>query len=81
VVDSGTGKVEAGPTVQARGFVENEAVFEDVIPRIEQALAEATTQGVKDTYELQQVVRRVVGKWVGGKLRRRPMIIPVVIAA
>jgi ribonuclease J len=81
VVDSVTGKVAAGPTVQARGFVENEAVFEDVIPRIEQALAEATTQGVKDTYELQQVVRRVVGKWVGGKLRRRPMIIPVVIAA
>jgi ribonuclease J len=81
VVDSVTGKVAAGPTVQARGFVVNDTVFEDVIPRIEQALAEATEQGVKDTYELQQVVRRVVGKWVGGKLRRRPMIIPVVIAA
>jgi ribonuclease J len=81
VVDSVTGKVAAGPTVQARGFVVNDTVFEDVIPRIEQALAEATAQGVKDTYELQQVVRRVVGKWVGGKLRRRPMIIPVVIAA
>jgi ribonuclease J len=81
VVDSVTGKVAAGPAVQARGFVENDAVFDEVLPRIEEALAEATANGVKDTYELQQVVRRVVGKWVGGKLRRRPMIIPVVIPA
>ena len=81
VVDSVTGKVAAGPTVQARGFVENDEVFDEVIPRIEEALAQATESGVKDAYELQQVVRRVVGRWVGGKLRRRPMIIPVVIEA
>ncbi len=81
VVDSVTGKVAAGPTVQARGFVENDDVFAEVIPRIEDALAQATESGVKDAYELQQVVRRVVGRWVGGKLRRRPMIIPVVIEA
>jgi ribonuclease J len=81
VVDSVTGKVAAGPTVQARGFVENDEVFAEVIPRIEEALAQATESGVKDAYELQQVVRRVVGRWVGGKLRRRPMIIPVVIEA
>jgi ribonuclease J len=81
VVDTVTGKIAAGPTVQARGFVENDELFADVIPRIEDALAQATENGVRDIYELQQVVRRVVGKWVGGKLRRRPMIIPVVIAA
>ncbi|MFL6098894.1 MAG: ribonuclease J [Actinomycetales bacterium] len=81
VVDTVTGKVAAGPAVQARGFVENDAVFDEVLPRIEDALLEAATNGVRDTYELQQVVRRVVGRWVGGKLRRRPMIIPVVIAA
>ncbi len=68
-------------TVQARGFVENDEVFSEVIPRIDEALAQAIETGVRDAYELQQVVRRVVGKWVGGKLRRRPMIIPVVIEA
>jgi ribonuclease J len=26
-------------------------------------------------------MRRAVGSWVGGKIRRRPMIIPVVIQA
>jgi ribonuclease J len=81
VVDSVTGKVAVGPAVQARGFTENDSVFDGVLPRIEEALADATANGVRDTYELQQVVRRVVGKWVGSTLRRRPMIIPVVIAA
>jgi ribonuclease J len=81
VVDSVTGKVAVGPSVQARGFAQNDSVFDAVLPRIEEALADATANGVRDTYELQQVVRRVVGKWVGGTLRRRPMIIPVVIAA
>jgi ribonuclease J len=81
VVDSGTGKVLAGPEIHARGFAEGDEVFDSVLPQIEAALAEATGQGQTDTYQLQQVVRRVVGRWVGGKLRRRPMIIPVVVSA
>ena len=44
-------------------------------------MAEAAARGVTDSYELQQVIRRTVGGWVGGKLRRRPMIIPMVIDA
>jgi ribonuclease J len=81
VIDSGSGKVLAGPEIHARGFAEGDDVFNSVRPQIEAALAEATEQGQTDTYQLQQVVRRVVGRWVGGKLRRRPMIIPVVVAA
>ena len=38
-------------------------------------------EGVDDTYQLQQTVRRVVGRWVNKAHRRRPMIIPVVIEA
>jgi len=81
VMDSATGKIAAGPEIQARGFAEDQEVFDQVLPRLEQALAEATGNGVTDTYQLQQVVRRTVGGWVGGKLRRRPMIIPIVIEA
>ncbi|NUR17545.1 MAG: hypothetical protein HOQ13_14730, partial [Dermatophilaceae bacterium] len=36
---------------------------------------------VRDDQQLQQVVRRAVGSWVGGKIRRRPMFIPVVLQA
>jgi len=32
-----------------------------------------------DTFQLQQVVRRVVGRWVNEAYRRRPMIIPLVV--
>ena len=81
VVDSASGKVLAGPEIHARGFAEGDEVFASVRPKIEQALAEAAAQGSTDPYQLQQVVRRVVGGWVGGKIRRRPMIIPVVISA
>ncbi|XKG28256.1 hypothetical protein LG324_09535 [Phycicoccus jejuensis] len=45
------------------------------------ALEDATAQGVTDSHQLQQVVRRTIGPWVGRKIRRRPMIIPTVIEA
>jgi ribonuclease J len=38
-------------------------------------------EGNHDSRQLQQVVRRVLGSYVGRKLRRRPMILPVVIEA
>ncbi len=81
VIDAASGKIAAGPEIMARGFVEDEAIFDAVIPKIEQALAEATGNGVRDEYQLQQVIRRTIGGWVGGKIRRKPMIIPVVIEA
>jgi ribonuclease J len=81
VVDSGTGKVVAGPEIHARGFAEDESVFDRIKPRIADALTEAASGGVGDTYQLQQVVRRVVGRWVNESYRRRPMIIPLVVEA
>ncbi len=79
VIDSMTGKVVAGPEITARGFAPDEDIFDEIRPRLEAALEDATGSGVTDPYELQQVIRRTVGSWVGGKIRRRPMIIPTVI--
>jgi ribonuclease J len=79
VVDSATGKVVGGPAVSARGFLEDDSVFDEVIPAITAALEDAGAQGVADTRQLQQVVRRTLGRWVSNTHRRRPMIIPVVI--
>ena len=79
VVDSMTGKVVAGPEITARGFAPDEDIFDEVRPRIQAALEDAIGHGVTDPFELQQVIRRTVGGWVGGKIRRRPMIIPTVI--
>jgi ribonuclease J len=81
VIDAATGKIAAGPEITARGFAEDDTIFDEVIPKVEQALAEATGNGVRDEYQLQQVIRRTIGSWVGGTIRRRPMIIPIVIEA
>ena len=47
--------------------------------QIEEALARAAAEGISDSYQLQQVVRRTVGRWVSDTYRRRPMIIPVLL--
>ena len=80
-IDMQTGRVVVGPEIQARGFAEDESVFDDVLPQIVKALADATQNGTRDTHGLSQVVRRTVGRWVNTQHRRRPMIIPVVIEA
>jgi len=81
VVDSVSGKVAGGPEIHARGFAEDDSVFEDVKPAIIDALNRAVADGTTDAHQLQQTVRRVIGRWVSNTHRRRPMIIPVVIEA
>lgn len=81
VVDASTGKIISGPEIHARGFAEDDAVFDDVKPKIAAALTEAAKSGVRDQHALSQVVRRTIGRWVNQSLRRRPMIVPLVIEA
>jgi ribonuclease J len=79
VVDSVTGKVVGGPAVSAKGFSDDPAVFEDVVPLITEALDRAAADGISDPHQLQQIVRRAVGRWVNETYRRRPMIVPTVV--
>jgi ribonuclease J len=79
VMDSATGKVSAGPEIHARGSGIDDAALVDVLPRIQDAIEAAVADGMTDTSQLQQVVRRVVGRWVNETYRRRPMIIPLVV--
>ncbi|MFI2713246.1 ribonuclease J [Micromonospora sp. NPDC018662] len=79
VVDSVTGKVVAGPTVSAKGFSEDPAAFNPVIPLVTEALNRAAADGITDPHQLQQIVRRTVGRWVNDAYRRRPMIVPTVV--
>jgi ribonuclease J len=79
VVDSVTGKVVGGPTVSAKGFSEDPEAFNAVIPLITEALDRAAADGIADPHQLQQIVRRTVGRWVNDAYRRRPMIVPNVV--
>ena len=81
VVETRTGTILAGPDIQARGVAEDGSVFDDVLPDVTTALQEALDKGNADAHSLQQAMRRTLGRWVGRRLRRRPMIVPVVIEA
>ncbi|MEU2510063.1 ribonuclease J [Streptomyces sp. NPDC007863] len=79
VVDSSTGKITGGPHVHARGSGIEDSAFDAVLPKIEQALNKSAQDGVVEPHQLQQLIRRIVGKWVSDTYRRRPMILPVVV--
>jgi ribonuclease J len=79
VIDMTNGKLVAGPEIHARGSGIDETGFEQVRPLLEEALARAAADGINDSHQLGQLIRRTAGKWVSSNYRRRPMIIPVVV--
>ncbi|MEV4254406.1 ribonuclease J [Spirillospora sp. NPDC049652] len=78
-IDSSSGKLVAGPEIHARGAGIVNEDFDAIIDRLEDALRDAASNGVNDHHQINQVIRRTVGKWVSDNYRRRPMIIPVVV--
>jgi len=79
VIDSVTGKVVGEPSISAKGFSEDPDAFNPVIPLLTAALHRSAADGITDTHQLGQVVRRTVGRWVNDAYRRRPMIVPTVV--
>ncbi|MHA3683948.1 ribonuclease J [Leucobacter sp. HY1910] len=79
VVETTLGQIVSGPEIHARGVAEDARVYDKIKPQIAKALEDAMNDGVTDRRGLQQVVRRTVGRWVGTKLRRKAMIVPVVV--
>jgi ribonuclease J len=79
VVDSSTGALVAGPQLHMRGVAEQTSRLDEIVPQIERAITEATAGGSFDSHQLQQAIRRTVGRWASSRLRRKPMIIPVVV--
>ena len=79
VVDLEQEMILSGPTIKSVGMAEEDSVFEEIEQDVRDALARALEDPEADTYSCQQAMRRVIGRWVGRKLRRRPMIVPVVV--
>lgn len=79
VIDEATGKIVGGPFVAGRGFSDEPAPWDEIAPLIEAAVSEAAREGISDPHQLQQRVRRIVGRWVNARYRRRPMIVPIVL--
>lgn len=79
VVEPSLAQIVSGPEIHAKGVAEDDRVFAEIVPKIADALEDAMNDGMRDHHALQQVVRRTIGRWVGTKLRRKAMIVPVVV--
>ncbi|MBD0688985.1 ribonuclease J [Streptomyces sp. CBMA123] len=78
-VDSANGKIVGGPTIQARGSGIDDNAFGPVVAKLQEGLDRSASDGVLEPRQVQQLVRRTIGKWVADNYRRRPMILPVVV--
>jgi ribonuclease J len=79
VVQRGTGKLAAPVHLHSRGFSEDPKALEPVAGRVNAELESLVADQVTDPVRIAQAVRRIVGKWVGEKYRRQPMIVPTVL--
>ena len=80
VINESTGRAVSTPEVSGRGFSDDPTALKDAAQLVEADLLRLAGEGITDTHRIAQSVRRVVGRWVADKYRRRPMIIPTVIA-
>ena len=78
-VDGARREIIAGPEIHTRGVAEDANTFATIAPKIESAVLDALRNGTKDRHQLQQIIRRTIGRWISSKLRRKPMIVPQVV--
>ena len=79
-VDPETGRTVSPPEISGRGFSDDPAALKDAADLVGRALDTLYAEGVTDTHRIAQTIRRTVGRWVSEKYRRRPMIVPTVLA-
>jgi len=81
-VDLQAGEIGGMPQIATRGWVhapEAEELLEEASRVVADALTQAMMDGARDVESLSRHARRALGRLVGERTRRRPMIVPVII--
>jgi ribonuclease J len=78
-IEASSGRAVAPPTISGRGFSDDPKALDEVVALVEMELSRTESEGIIDPHRIAQIVRRIVGRWVAEKYRRRPMIVPTVI--
>jgi ribonuclease J len=81
-VDAHTGEIVAGPDVVNRGFVYDETsgdILEEARKRVMLSIGESSEAHVTDPSQLQQNIRRVLGRYFYEVTQRKPVILPVIM--
>ncbi|GAA3716667.1 ribonuclease J [Gordonia hankookensis] len=79
-IDATTGRAVSVPEVSGRGFSDDPDALKAAADVVHQALDSLAAEGVTDAHRIAQTIRRAVGRWVAETYRRRPMIVPTVLA-
>lgn len=81
-ISSDDGSIVADPEVIFRGVAfleEADALVEDLKDLVEDELDEAAGHGSREAHLIEEDLHEAIGKFVWQRLRRRPMILPVII--
>ena len=81
-VDVRAGEVVGNPEIVTRGWVhapEAEELLEEASASVRKELEAALSEGAAEHDLLRRHCRRALGRFVGERTRRRPMIVPVVV--
>ena len=81
-VDTHAREVVGSPEIVTRGWVhatEAEGLLEEASATVLEALRSALVDGATDHETLRRHARKALGRFVGERTRRRPMIVPVVV--
>ncbi|MFA5843576.1 MAG: ribonuclease J [Coriobacteriia bacterium] len=81
-IDTQTGKVMGDPELVMRGVVfgeGSEELVDEMRARIDKALAKTSREGVTDHGVVKRALRESLSQFMWERIRRRPMIIPIVM--
>ncbi|HEY8424663.1 MAG TPA: ribonuclease J [Limnochordales bacterium] len=81
-VDARSGELLAGPELVSRGFVyarESEALLEEARQQAKAALLEALHRNGTEWGALKGRVKEALGQFIYERLKRRPMILPIIV--
>jgi ribonuclease J len=79
-IDKENGKIVAGPDIVSRGFVyvrESEDLIEEARDRVKQALERCTEYS--DWATMKNQIKEILSKHLYGRMKRRPMILPIIM--
>ena len=82
VVDLHAGEVVGTPEIVTRGWVhakEAEDLLEEAAATVRTSLEKAIADGASDDETLHRHARQALGRLVGERTKRRPLIVPVVV--
>jgi len=81
-IDKQTGQLVAGPDLVTRGFVyvkESGELLDDARDRVVETLKRTAADSITDWAVLKADVRRTLSSFIYDKIKRRPMIMPIIV--